>query len=154
MIWGHISFLPGDGILWEGFKREEPELNSSIKIWSKIVETEPIRALLVECGISDPKIVTEPGTHPLVSPDDWWTILLGSGYRSTINALSPERRERVRLANLEGVNRSQIRELRADVIYAIALRPASPTTEELAIDGKDLVMKYWNEEQPMRYEKQ
>jgi hypothetical protein len=26
--------------------------------------------------------------------------------------------------------------------------------EELAIDGKDLVMKYWNEEQPMRYDKQ
>src|SRR6201984_2491483 len=26
--------------------------------------------------------------------------------------------------------------------------------EELAIDGKDLVMKYWNHEQPMRYEKQ
>ena len=26
--------------------------------------------------------------------------------------------------------------------------------EELAIDGKDLVMKYWNREQPMRYEKQ
>ncbi len=26
--------------------------------------------------------------------------------------------------------------------------------EELAIDGKDLVMKYWNQEQPMRYEKQ
>ena len=26
--------------------------------------------------------------------------------------------------------------------------------EELAIDGKDLVMKYWNEEQSMRYEKQ
>jgi hypothetical protein len=26
--------------------------------------------------------------------------------------------------------------------------------ERLAIDGKDLVMKYWNEEQPIRYEKQ
>ncbi len=26
--------------------------------------------------------------------------------------------------------------------------------EELAIDGKDLVMKYWDQEQPMRYEKQ
>jgi hypothetical protein len=26
--------------------------------------------------------------------------------------------------------------------------------EDLAIDGKDLVMKYWNKEQPMRYEKQ
>jgi hypothetical protein len=26
--------------------------------------------------------------------------------------------------------------------------------EELAIDGKDLIMKYWNQEQPIRYEKQ
>jgi hypothetical protein len=26
--------------------------------------------------------------------------------------------------------------------------------EELAIDGKDLVMKYWNKEKPIRYEKQ
>jgi hypothetical protein len=26
--------------------------------------------------------------------------------------------------------------------------------ERLAIDGKDLVMKYWNDQQPMRYEKQ
>ena len=26
--------------------------------------------------------------------------------------------------------------------------------ERLAIDGKDLVMKYWNEEQPIRYERQ
>ena len=26
--------------------------------------------------------------------------------------------------------------------------------EELAIDGRDLVMKYWNQEQPMHYEKQ
>jgi hypothetical protein len=26
--------------------------------------------------------------------------------------------------------------------------------EELAIDGKNLVMKYWNQERPMRYEKQ
>jgi len=26
--------------------------------------------------------------------------------------------------------------------------------EELAIDGKDLLMKYWNKEKPMRYEKQ
>ena len=128
-IWGPNQFQPADGIFWEAVKREDPELHSSIKSWSKIVEPEPLRALLVECGISDPKIVTEPGTHPLVSPEDWWTILLGSGYRSTINALSPERRERVRLANLEGVNRSQIRELRADVIYAIALRPARPTTQ-------------------------
>jgi hypothetical protein len=28
------------------------------------------------------------------------------------------------------------------------------TDEQLAIDGKDLVMKYWNDKQPIRYEKQ
>jgi hypothetical protein len=28
------------------------------------------------------------------------------------------------------------------------------TDEQLAIDGKDLIMKYWNDQQPIRYEKQ
>jgi hypothetical protein len=40
-------------------------------------------------------------------------------------------------------------EINADAITQVLFKD-----EELAIDGKDLVMKYWNEEQPMRYEKQ
>jgi hypothetical protein len=40
-------------------------------------------------------------------------------------------------------------EINGDAITAVLFKD-----EELTIDGKDLVMKYWNAEQPMRYEKQ
>ena len=57
-------------------------------IRNKIVEPDPLRALLVECGVSDPVVVAEPGTHPLNTPEDWWTIILGWGI------LADERRAR------------------------------------------------------------
>ncbi len=61
--------------------------------------------------------------HPLDAPEDWWTIILGSGYRSTVDALSPLDREKVRVATVEAVEREKIQEIRADVVYAIARRP-------------------------------
>jgi len=44
------------------------------------------------------------------------------GYRSTVDALSPPSRERVRVASIEAVRQEKIREIRADVVYAIARR--------------------------------
>ena len=40
-------------------------------------------------------------------------------------------------------------EINGDAISQVLLKD-----ERLAIDGKDLVMKYWNEEQPIRYKRQ
>jgi ubiquinone/menaquinone biosynthesis C-methylase UbiE len=122
-IWGPKMFEPADGIFWEAVRREDPELVKSIKPWNKISEAEPLRTLLIECGVTNPEVVAEPGVHPLSSPEDWWTIILGSGYRSTVDALSSTNRERVRAAVIEGVRGQKIREIRADVVYAAARRP-------------------------------
>jgi ubiquinone/menaquinone biosynthesis C-methylase UbiE len=120
--WGAKLFEPADDKFWEAVRRENAELVKSIKPWNRIVEPGPLRALLVECGVTDPVVVEEPGTHPLDTPEDWWTIILGSGYRSTVDALSPSDRERVRVATIEAVRREKIREIRADVVYATARR--------------------------------
>jgi ubiquinone/menaquinone biosynthesis C-methylase UbiE len=122
-IWGSNTFEPADGIFWQAVRREDPELYKSIKPWSKIVEPGPLRTLLVDCGILDSKVVAEPGTHPIESAEDWWTIILGSGYRSTVDALSDQDRERVKITTIEGVRREKIREIRTDVVYAVARRP-------------------------------
>jgi ubiquinone/menaquinone biosynthesis C-methylase UbiE len=121
-IWGAKMFEPAEDIFWEVVCREDPELFKSIKPWNKIVEPEPFRALLVECGVTDPEVVAEPGMHPLHTPEDWWTIILGWGYRSTVDALSPLHRDRVRVATVEAVRRDKIREIRVDVVYAVARR--------------------------------
>src|SRR5271165_550637 len=121
-IWGAKMFEPADGTFWEAVRQEDPELLKSIKPWNKIVEPDPLHTLLIECGATNPEVVAEPGIHPLNSPEDWWTIVLGSGYRSTVEALTPSARERVMVATIEAVRRQKIRELRADVVYAIARR--------------------------------
>jgi SAM-dependent methyltransferase len=123
-IWGRGLLEPADGIFWEAVRREDPELYRSIKPWSKIFEPDPLRALLLECGVSDPEAVAEPGWHPLRAPEDWWTIVLGTGYRSTVDALSPLNRERVRKASIDGVRRADIRQIRTDVVYGTARRSA------------------------------
>jgi ubiquinone/menaquinone biosynthesis C-methylase UbiE len=118
-IWGAKAFEPADAIFWEAVRREDPELLKSIKPWNKIVEPDPLYALLVECGIDEPEVAAEPGSHLIDNPEDWWTIVMGSGYRSTVEALSPVNKEKVRLATTEGVRRERIKEVRTDVIYAI-----------------------------------
>jgi hypothetical protein len=122
--WGRSLFEPADAIFWEAVRCEDPELYRSIKPWSKISEPDSLRALLLECGVSDPEAVAEPGWHPLRVPEDWWTIVLGSGYRSTVDALSPANRERVRTASIDGARRADIRQIRTDVVYATARRLA------------------------------
>ena len=47
---------------------------------------------------------------------------LGSGYRGTVEQLSPEDRERVRRANLDFIERTSLRELEANVLYATGVK--------------------------------
>jgi SAM-dependent methyltransferase len=122
-IWGRNLFEPADGIFWEAVQCEDSELYRSIRSWSKLFEPEPLCELLAECGVTNPTAIAEPGWHPLLNPEDWWTIILGSGYRSTVESLSAENRERVRTASIAGVEEAGIRQIRTDVVYATARRP-------------------------------
>jgi hypothetical protein len=47
-------------------------------------------------------------------------MVLGSGYRGTVDQLSEENRERVRKENLEFLKRESVRSLEANVVYATA----------------------------------
>jgi hypothetical protein len=110
--WSNLQVLPAQ---WNRVKNgyfSKDKLYGSIKPWSKIFEPDPLRTLLLECGVSDPEAVAEPGWHRLLAPEDWWTIVLGTGYRSTVDALSPLNRERVRTASIAGVRRADIQQIR------------------------------------------
>jgi hypothetical protein len=51
-------------------------------------------------------------------------MIMGSGYRSTVDRLAPEARERVKSRNLDAIARAGISEIEANVVYAIARKPA------------------------------
>jgi hypothetical protein len=73
-------------------------------------------------GLSDGQAVAESDSQTVSEPEDWWAMIMGSGYRGTVEQLSPEDRERVRRTNLEFVERTSLRALEANVIYATGVR--------------------------------
>ena len=77
-------------------------------------------ALFNEAGIDEVAAVAEKAEHPIPSPDAWWSAVLGSGYRGTIDQLDADQREYVRSVNSDFIQRNGVRAVEASVVYAIA----------------------------------
>ena len=69
------------------------------------------------------EVVAEPGSQPVNSPEDWWAMVLGSGYRGTVDQLSAEDRERVRLANFDFIRQASVQSVETNVVYGVAVKP-------------------------------
>jgi len=118
--WGPNLFEPGNTAFWEAVRVERPDLYKGFNPWDRICEPASVRTMLSEGGVNTAELVAESGTHPINSPADWWSIVMGSGYRGTIEQLDPVARERIRQANMEYVMVTQLRSVTANVVYAIA----------------------------------
>ena len=79
-----------------------------------------------------PRIITttrpipeaEAGHLPLHNPDVWWTMVLGSGYRGTVDQLSVSDLARVRAANDRFIRDRGVRAVEANAVFAVAGKPA------------------------------
>jgi hypothetical protein len=78
--------------------------------------------MLAEANVCAVDILAEAGTHPLNSPDDWWKIAMGSGYRGTLEQLDTDALDRVRQGNLSRLVEKQVNVIETNVIYAVATK--------------------------------
>jgi hypothetical protein len=122
--WGPRMFEPGTTHWWNAVRKLRPDLVPEVSPWSRITEPEAVCQLLREAGISAADVVAEPGRQILRSPDDWWTIVLGSGFRWTVDQLGPEAAEQVRSANLAELRRARVDAIETNAIFATARKPA------------------------------
>ncbi len=51
-----------------------------------------MRALLAGAGVEDAEVVAEAGACALSSWEDWWPMVLGTGYRGTVEQLDADGR--------------------------------------------------------------
>jgi|SRR5579859_4471918 len=123
--WGPRIFDPMNAVFWNTVREVRPDLYKGFNPWDRITEPEAVCALLAGAGVSAPEAVLENGTHPLRAPEDWWTLVLGSGYRAAVEQMSADERERVRRANLDFVRENGVAAVQANVIYALARKPAA-----------------------------
>jgi len=118
--WGPRVMEPAASVFWSAVKELRPDLYLGFNPWDRITEPEPLRALLAEAGIANAEIAAEDGRQGLRSPEDWWTIVLGSGFRSIVDQMGPEMAGRLRETNLSQIRSQGITSVEANVIYAVA----------------------------------
>jgi len=97
-----------------------PELYKAFNPWDRICEPSSLRALFASAGIAGVDVQAQSDRHEIGSPDAWWAAVLGSGYRGTIDQLDADALQRVKDANLDFIRSSGVREVEANVVYAVA----------------------------------
>ena len=121
--WGTGLFEPANGHFWRCVGQVEPSLVRAFNPWDEITTPAALADLFSHAGISDPAVEAAGGQHQLEHPDSFWDIVLGSGYRATVNALSPAQGDRLRTGLLAELRSREITVVRTDVVYGIASRP-------------------------------
>jgi len=121
--WGTGLFEPANGHFWRCVGQVEPSLVRAFNPWDEITTPAALADLFSHAGISDPAVEAARGQHQFEHPDSFWDIVLGSGYRATVNALSPAQGDRLRTGLLAELRSREITVVRTDVVYGIASRP-------------------------------
>jgi ubiquinone/menaquinone biosynthesis C-methylase UbiE len=120
--WGPRFFEPATTAFWNAVREVRPDLHKGFNPWDRICDPAAVRTLLDEGGAENAELIAEAGTHSIASPEAWWSAVLGSGYRGTLEQMDSDARDRVRVANLNYIRTSGIRFVEANVVYAIATK--------------------------------
>jgi SAM-dependent methyltransferase len=121
--WGPRFLEPGSSVFWDAVRSEQPDLYKSFNPWDRITEPNALTAMLLEAGVQTSSVASEAGAQQLASAEDFWTIVLGTGYRSTVEQLDLEARERVRRATVNWLSEHHVRSLETNAVFALARKP-------------------------------
>jgi ubiquinone/menaquinone biosynthesis C-methylase UbiE len=123
--WGPRLWSPLYDVWRDAVRAERADLVSDFHPWHRITTPTAVAQLLRSAGVprETTRVLPEFDVWPLRSAHDWWSIVMGSGLRWTMDQLPPDARDRVRQANLEHARRQDIASITCNVLYATATKP-------------------------------
>jgi SAM-dependent methyltransferase len=124
--WGPGLFEPLYVPFLAAFRRLRPGL-PEYRPWDRISAPEELAGLMSRAGLRDLAIKSESDQQPLAGPEDWWTIVRGTGLRWFVDQLDPDGAEALRAGCHQAAR--GIRSVATNVIYAVA-RVRGPMTNE------------------------
>jgi len=120
--WGPGWVEPASSHFWRCVGEVEPSLFKGFNPWDEITTPAALAGLFARAGVPHPAVTAAEGRHHLDHPDRFWDIVLGSGYRATVDALSADQRDRVRDSVLAELRSREITVLRTDVVFGTVTR--------------------------------
>jgi ubiquinone/menaquinone biosynthesis C-methylase UbiE len=120
--WGPRAFEPGATAFWAAVKEHAPPALhfGGFNPWDRVTTVEAVRDLLIGAGVDDPKVEAEASQQPLRTVDDWWTVVIGSGFVWTVEQMGAEAAKRVRNDNLNNLRAQEAVFVETNAIYAVA----------------------------------
>ena len=118
--WGPRLFEPANSAFWDAVDRVRPDLTRAYNPWDSLTEPSALAAVLAEAGAKGADVESVPGSHPLRGPEDFWTIVQGSGYRATYDAMSADERDAVRARCMGAISDRRVTTIETNVVYATA----------------------------------
>jgi hypothetical protein len=121
--WGPEWCEPASSVFSGSVRELEPTLFRAFNPWDEITTAPALADLLARGGVIGATVDATAGElHELEHPDDFWDIVLGSGYRATVDALADEQRERLRECVIDELGARRVTRLRNDVVFASAVK--------------------------------
>jgi len=118
--WGERFWSPAYEIWLETVRRVRPDLGTAFNPWDRITTPEAVRKLLHDGGAQNVEVVAEDGYQAMRSPEDFWTMALGSGLRWTIDKMGPEQAGEVKREIIDRLAAGGVDRVETNVIYAVA----------------------------------
>ena len=87
-VFGEHVFDPMRQLFVQTVEDLAPE-TEVLQPWRRTEDVAVFRSVFEAAGVADVAITTHDDRLPLPSPDDWWRIVMGSGFRRTVAALDP-----------------------------------------------------------------
>ena len=121
-VWGPNAFEPAVSLFREELHRFRPDLLTGMRPWERYTEPEALTRLFSDTGASEPSVAQLPDRQPLVEPDDFWTIAMGSGFRWEIEQLSRDQRATLRGRLRERIRSQAVTEIETSALIAVSRR--------------------------------
>jgi ubiquinone/menaquinone biosynthesis C-methylase UbiE len=121
--WGPDWCEPAASIFWNAVRDAEPKLFKAFNPWDEITTGAALADLFERAGISGVTVHATTGErHELEQAEGFWDIVLGSGYRGTVDALEKGRHEQVRERVIGELRSRGVTSLGNDVVFGNAIK--------------------------------
>ena len=116
--WGPHVLEPGATAFWDAVAAVRPDLVRGFNPWDDLVSVDQLVELYASSGIEGAQAELVEAWQKLRSEDDWWDVIMGTGFRGTVEELDPTGAAHVRRLNLAAMR--DTRSIDVSAVYAAA----------------------------------
>lgn len=123
-VWGKSAFEPAASMFSEEVRQVNPAVRTGVRPWERLTDLDALRRTLQTGGVMGPELTPIADQQVLSSPEDWWTIALGSGYRGEIEQLTAGEQDILRGRVVSRLRKEKVEAVHTNAIHALAVKPA------------------------------